>query len=143
MALPRGRIMEVVWKIHKAVWNLSGGRLGSTSGGMPVLELTTTGRKSGEPRSVLLYYVAHGESYLVIGSHLGRDQPAAWSLNLDANPHATVRTPHRGEQSVVARTAEGAEREELWAAIVASKADYAVYESRTERRIPVYVLEPV
>lgn len=134
--------MEVVWKIHKALWNVSGGRLGATSGGMPVLELTTIGRKSGQPRSVLLHYVPHGQSYLVLGSHLGRDAPPAWSLNLDANPRATVKTPHRGEQDVVARTAEGDEREELWAKAVATKRDYAVYESRTDRTIPVYVLEP-
>lgn len=142
MALPRGPIMDVVWKIHKALWRASGGRLGSNTGGMPVLELTTMGRKSGEPRSVLLHYLEDGDSYLVLGSNVGRDAPPAWSLNLEANPRATVSTADR-EQAVIARKAEGAERDDLWRKAVADKGDYGVYATRTDRTIPVFVLEAV
>lgn len=140
VALPRGPIMDVVWKIHKALWQLSGGRLGSRSGGMPVLELTTTGRKSGELRSVLLHYIPHDNGYLVLGSNVGRDRPPAWSLNLQAEPRATVKTA-AGKQTVRARRVDGAERERLWDEAVASKADYAEYAGRTDRPIPVFVLE--
>ena len=109
---------------------------------MPVLMLTTKGRKSGEPRSNVLTYVPKGRASVVYASNAGEPRHPAWWLNLLADPHATVQ---RGQEviRVVAREAEGAERAALWDEVVRAYAAYAEYERRTTRRIPVVVLEPV
>lgn len=142
MPLPRGPIVDLIWTVHRVLWDVSGGRIGSRTAGLPVLELTTTGRRSGEPRSALIHYLAHGDAFVVIGSNVGRDKPPAWALNLLANPRARLRTAGR-EIEVHARVATGPERETLWLMAVAEKNDYAVYTTRTDRELPVFVLEPV
>ena len=91
MAPPRpGPLLSFQWKLHKLVWRVSGGRLGTKVVGLPVLELVTTGRKSGEPRSVLLNYLDAAAGYAVIASNAGDDRPPLWWLNLQANPEALV-----------------------------------------------------
>jgi hypothetical protein len=113
MAAPRrGPLLRTVWAVHRFVYGLTGGRLGSRVAGLPVLELTTTGRTSGQPRPVLL----------------------------TTNPAAAVRVAGRAED-VVARRLEGPEREEHWRSMVAANPDYAEYEARTDRPIPVVLLE--
>lgn len=137
----RRSFLVLAWKVHKLVWRLSGGRLGTRTIGMPVLELITTGRKSGEPRSVLLTYMEHGAAYAVIASNAGHTTDPSWWRNLEAQPRATVRIQSR-DILVVARRAVDEEREELWARAVATSSDYAEYAAQTDRDIPVVVLDP-
>lgn len=136
----RGPLVETFWKFHKWVWRISQGRLLNRLVGLPVLELTTTGRKSGQQRSVLLSYLDVPNGYAVIASNSGSDSPPAWWLNLEADPAATVTIGGRLE-SVTARRTEGDERRELWERATAANPGYLDYEQYTERAIPVVALE--
>jgi deazaflavin-dependent oxidoreductase (nitroreductase family) len=108
--------------------------------GTSILILTTTGRRSGEPRSMALIYGTHGEDYLVVASKGGADQPPAWYLNLVAHPEVTVQV--RGDRFAAhARTATAEEKPELWRTMVAEWPPYDEYQTKTEREIPVVVLE--
>jgi deazaflavin-dependent oxidoreductase (nitroreductase family) len=108
--------------------------------GMPVLLLDTVGRKSGQRRTNALTYFQQGRAFVVIASVLGEPRDPAWWLNLRASPETTIQVG-RERIAVRAREAAGAEREQLWAAVVAQAPDYAEYQRLTERRIPVVVLE--
>jgi deazaflavin-dependent oxidoreductase (nitroreductase family) len=140
-ALKRNWAVELFWKIHPVLLRLSGGRIGAKVVGMPVLLLTTQGRKSGRPRSCALTYLAKDGAYVVVASYLGEPRHPAWWLNLEAHPDAEVEIGGR-KQRVRARRATGEERERLWKEVVAVNADYAEYQTRTTRDIPVVVLEP-
>ncbi len=109
---------------------------------MPInVKLTTTGRKSGEPRRVTLYAFEDGDSLVIVGSAGGAANDPAWAGNLRAKPDATVRVD--GEpRSVRAREVDGDERERLWNVVVAGFPLYASYQRRTKRQIPLFVLEP-
>ena len=141
-AVRRTKAMELFWKLHRFLYRVSGGRIGGRVVGMPVLMLTTTGRKSGVPRTNVLTYLPKGRASVVFASNAGEPRHPAWWLNLAADPHATVQ---RGQEvtPVIAREAEGEERARLWDEVVRTEAGYAVYAERTTRRIPVVVLEPV
>jgi deazaflavin-dependent oxidoreductase (nitroreductase family) len=141
MAVTRNAFVELFWRVHPALYRLTGGRLGGELMGMPVLLLTTTGRKSRAPRTTALTYLPRGDAMVVIASVLGEPRHPAWWLNLAADPVARVRVRDR-TLAVRAREAQGAEREELWRAVVERTPDYAEYQARTTRRIPVVVLEP-
>jgi deazaflavin-dependent oxidoreductase (nitroreductase family) len=141
MAAPRrGPLLKAVWVLHRFAYRLTGGRLGSRAAGLPVLELTTRGKTSGEPRSVLLNFQRHELGWVVVASNAGHYLHPGWWLNLRANPSARVRVG-RGVEEVVARELEDPEREEHWRRMVAANPDYAEYESRTTRSIPVVLLE--
>lgn len=141
-AVRRTKLMEFMWKIHPWIYRTSGGRLLGTMMGMPVLLLTTTGRKSGAPRTRALMYLPKGDACVVIASFAGEPKHPAWWLNLQADPHATIE--RRGKVTpVVAREAVGDERAALWQEAVATESGYATYAERTTRLIPVVVLEPV
>jgi deazaflavin-dependent oxidoreductase (nitroreductase family) len=140
-AVTRNRAIELFWRIHPAIYRFTGGRLLGRIGGVPVLLLTTRGRKSGAPRKKPLLYLAHGDAFVVAASFAGEPRHPAWWLNLLADPRAEVQVGSR-VIAVRAREAEGDERTRLWRAIVAQDASFAEYERRTTRRIPVVVLEP-
>ena len=133
--------VRLFWKIHPWVYRATRGRIGGNLLGMPVLLLTTQGRRSGEPRRTALTYLPWEGRYVVIASYLGQPRHPAWWLNLAANPQATVQIGSRHE-IVKAREALGPERERIWNAVVERVSDYADYAKRTERRIPVVVLQP-
>jgi deazaflavin-dependent oxidoreductase (nitroreductase family) len=126
-------------KAHLTVQRLSRGRLASRVAGMPVLLLTTTGRRSGKSRTTPLTFFREGSDLVVVASNGGADRPPDWSLNLEQNPHAIV---HIGaeELAVTARTASAEERARLWPGITATYAGYARYEQRTARPIPLVIL---
>ena len=108
--------------------------------GAPVLILTTTGRRSGEERRNALIYGRHDDDYLLVASRGGADSPPAWYLNLQANPDVMVQV--RGDRFFArARTATAAEKPELWGIMAQIWPDYDRYQTRTEREIPVVVLE--
>jgi deazaflavin-dependent oxidoreductase (nitroreductase family) len=108
--------------------------------GKQIVRLTIIGHKSGQPRSVLLYAFPAGDSYAVVASNLGDDAYPFWYLNLKANPALTVEIEGRRFEGV-AREAEGEERSRLWAGVTAADPTYTEYQKRTERVIPVIVLE--
>jgi deazaflavin-dependent oxidoreductase (nitroreductase family) len=128
--------------IHKGVYRLTGGKVGGKIGKAPVLLLTATGRKSGQPRTQPLLYTQAGDGYAVIASKGGADQHPFWYLNLQANPRAEV-TVARQTRQVRARDAQGEERERLWRALADLYPGYDKYAQKTNRQIPVVVLEPV
>lgn len=110
--------------------------------GTTILLLTTRGRKSGAERTLPLIFQREGDDYLVVASKGGTDEAPAWYLNLKANPD-DVRVQVRGEVfDVHARDATPEEQPELWRKMAAVWPDYDAYQARTERRIPVVVLEP-
>lgn len=128
-------------KLNVPLYRLSGGRIGGRIGKAPVLLLTTTGRKSGEPRTVPVVYLADGESFVVIGSNAGHSRTPAWALNLKAKPEAEVEVGRR-KRSVRARIAAGEERADLWRRHNEQYSGFDEYEARTGRDIAVFVLEP-
>jgi deazaflavin-dependent oxidoreductase (nitroreductase family) len=108
--------------------------------GTHTLLLTTTGRKSGEARTTPLIYGRHGEDHLVVASKGGSDAPPAWYLNLEADPQVEVQV--RGDRfRARARTATAEEKDGLWPTMTAEWPAYDEYQGKTERDIPVVVLE--
>ena len=134
-------IFRIVGGLHRGVYRLTGGKVGGKIGKAPVLLLTTTGRKSGRPRTTPLGYAPAGDGYAVIASKGGAPQHPLWYLNLQANPRAEV-TVGRKTRQLHARDAEGEERERPWRAVTDMYSGYDSYAQKTSRRIPVVVLEP-
>lgn len=109
--------------------------------GTTVLILTTAGRRTGRQRSTPLIYRRYGDSYLVVPSKGGADEPPKWYLNLRANPEVWVQV--KGERFTArARTATPEEKPLLWETMTATWPAYDDYQQRTDREIPVVVLEP-
>jgi deazaflavin-dependent oxidoreductase (nitroreductase family) len=135
------RGMRTIGKLNVPVYRLSGGRIGGRVGDGPVLLLTTTGRKSGEPRTAPILYLAHGDAMILIDTNGGNEKLPGWSHNLKAKPRAEVEVGRR-KLTVDARIAEGAEREELWRACNDQYAGFDEYVEWLERTPSVWVLEP-
>jgi F420H(2)-dependent quinone reductase len=124
------------------IFRASGGRLGAKFvRGAPVGLLTTTGRKSGASRTTPLIYLADGERIVLVASQGGMPRNPLWYDNLVAKPEVAFRTP-RGERRYRARTADRTEKAALWPRLVAIYRDYDDYQKRTDRQIPVVVLDP-
>jgi len=141
--LPPRWFITTFWRVHRRIVRASGGRRGlwlPRPGKWGALRLTTTGRRSGEPRSVILGYYEDGANLVSMAMNGWGAAEPAWWLNLQANPSATVQIG-RLRIPVRAREAEGAERETLWDRVVAIAPDYDEYRRRTRRRIPVVVLD--
>ena len=128
-------------EVHLAAYRLSRGRVLGSVVGMPVLLLTTTGRRSGKARTTPLTFFRDGTDLVVIASNGGADRPPDWSLNLQQTPHAVVEIG-TDKLAVTARAASEQERERLWVVVTAAYAGYARYQERTTRRIPVVLLTP-
>jgi deazaflavin-dependent oxidoreductase (nitroreductase family) len=140
-------------RAHRAVYLATGGRVGRRLVGRDMLLLTTRGRRSGEPRTTPLSYLADRESQrgpsedgqgvdvVVVASNNGAPNHPAWWLNLLAEPTATVQLG-AVRYEAHAHLAEGDERERLWPLLVGYNPPYATYAKRTERQIPVVVLSP-
>lgn len=140
--MPSNFMLKTMNTVHRTIMGLSGGTFGWTMANMSVLELTTTGRESGEPRSLMLTSPwSDGDSMAIIASAGGNDGHPAWFLNLRDNPAVTVRTKS-GTRQMTARITDGDERDEIWEAVTAKYKNYADYQSKTERQIPVVLLEP-
>jgi deazaflavin-dependent oxidoreductase (nitroreductase family) len=125
--------------LHSFAYGLSGGRIGATFSGAPVLLLTTTGRKSGRRRTWPLLYLRDGENIVVVASNAGNDQHPAWWLNLQDNPAAEIRIGTE-KKEVRAATASGEEKSRLWPLLVDMYASFEDYQRGTEREIPVVML---
>jgi deazaflavin-dependent oxidoreductase (nitroreductase family) len=128
-----------VWLLRRTKGRL---RFGFFFGGdMPVLALTTTGRKSGQPRSSVAAYLRHGDAFAIVASNAGANRPPAWWLNLQADANAEI-DAEGNRLRVRARVAEGDERERLWSRFVEANESYERYRGYTERALPVVVLDP-
>jgi len=108
--------------------------------GATVLLLTTTGRTSGEPRTTPLIYESAGDTYVIVASKGGAERDPDWYRNLVAEPRVEMQVLDEVFPAT-ARTAHGEEREELWRLAALQWPDYDAYQARTEREIPVVVLE--
>ena len=140
-AVRKTKLMQLVWKWPPRIYRATGGRVLGSMMGLPVLLLNTRGRKSGAPRTSALMYLPEGGAAVVVGSYAGEPRHPDWWLNLLADPHGTVQRG-RTVTAIVAREAEGTERERLWNEFVRRDSGYAEYARRTTRRIPVVVLQP-
>ena len=110
--------------------------------GLPIIQITTIGAKSGEPRTMPLVSLFDGEKIALIGSNFGRQHNPGWYYNLKANPQCTVQVNGR-EQKFIARQTEGKEREKYWQMAVSYYKGYDLYKVRAaHRHIPVMILEP-
>jgi len=133
---------KVGTSIHRAVFNLSKGKLFGNASGRPFIELVTTGRRSGKERATMLSVpIIEGDLMVLVASFGGDDRHPAWYLNLQANPEVRV-TMSGTTRTMIARTATEEERAELWPQITSAYGGYARYQERTERQIPVVILEP-
>jgi len=130
-----------VGRIHRAVYRATRGRVGARLAGLDMLLLTTTGRRSGQPRTQPLACFRDGDAWLVVASNGGQDRHPAWFLNLEACRDARIRIG-REEFAVRAQVAEGEQRARLWPWLQERNPPYARYEQRTERQIPVVILQP-
>lgn len=125
-----------------ALYESSGGKEGTTLRGVPVVILTSLGAKSGKLRKNGLMRVEHEGTYAVVASQGGAPKHPTWYHNLVANPLVELQDgPVR--QDMTAREAAGEERESWWARAVEVWPDYAEYQTKTDRVIPVFILEPV
>ena len=142
-----GRYRAVSWALSRVLPPIdalfSGRRRSLTSigTGFPLCYLTTTGRRTGEPRTVPLLHVADGERVVLVGSNWGRRRGPAWALNLEANPSARVSVAGV-ERSYTARPSTPEERSRYWADALRVWPGYDDYRERARRELPIFVLEP-
>ena len=140
--MPSDPFFKVANAVHQTVLKLTGGRVGSSLAGMPILELTTVGRKTGQKRTVILTSpVQEGDTIVVVGSKGGEHTDPAWIGNIRANP--AVEVVWQGESKAMkARVADAEERARLWPQVTSKYGGYAQYQKRAEREIPLVLLEP-
>jgi deazaflavin-dependent oxidoreductase (nitroreductase family) len=135
-------VERTVTGLHEAVYRASGGRVLGRVGLMPVVMLTTTGRKSGEPRTTMLSAPVHQQDRVVlVASRGGAPHHPSWYLNLLADPQVQI-TVNGTTAEMLARTATPLEKRELWPQIVRTYPGYGLYQLRTKRDIPVVILTP-
>lgn len=132
---------RIFTSIHTFIYRLSGGRLAGQFGKSSIVLLTTTGRKTGQPRTTPLFYLKDGDNLVVVASNGGAPTHPTWWLNLQAKLEAEVEI--RGKRlRVTARQADAEEYKRLWPLLVAMYGGYAEYKKKTEREIPVVILQP-
>ncbi len=141
--MPSDAMLKIMNGAHRALLKVSGGRIGWTAGKMPVLELTTIGRKSGQRRSVMLTSpVQEGDTMVIVASKGGEDTHPAWYLNLVANPEVEVALGGDDAVSMTATVADADERARLWPQVTEKYDTYAGYQRKTDREIPLVLLSP-
>jgi deazaflavin-dependent oxidoreductase (nitroreductase family) len=126
---------------HVRAYRESGGEAGYIWNGVPTLLLTVTGRRTGRELTSPLIFARDGDDYLVVASMGGAPKHPLWYLNLQANPQAKIQV-RADELAVMARTATADEKPRLWTIVTEVWPNYDVYQSRTDRDIPVVVLTP-
>ena len=127
--------------IHRLILGVTRGKAGWTAGNMPVLELTTIGRKSGEPRSCLLTSpIQENGEIVIVASRGGDDHHPAWYLNLLETPQVQVSYKGAPHKIMTARTANTQERARMWPIVAGAYKGYAGYQEKTAREIPLVIL---
>jgi deazaflavin-dependent oxidoreductase (nitroreductase family) len=137
---PPDVFFKAVTTLHETLYRVSGGMIGGRMAGMPVLLLTTTGRKSGQPRTTPLTYIPDGDDIVVVASKGGAPQHPAWFLNLSAHPEVDV-VQGRQNRKMTARQATPEEKARLWPVVTDTYKGYAGYQERTDRDIPLVILK--
>jgi deazaflavin-dependent oxidoreductase (nitroreductase family) len=141
--VPNDLTLKTMNALHRAVMTITFGRVGWRAGPMPVVELTTTGRKSGRPRTVLLTSpVQEDDAWVLVASRGGDNHHPAWFLNLQADPNVEARRAGEPKEHMRARVATPEERARLWPKVTATYTGYGNYQRKTEREIPLVLLEP-
>ena len=141
--MPTDMQLKAMNAIHKGLLKISGGRIGWKTGGMPVVELTTTGRKSGQRHTVMLTSpVQEGDAIVIVASRGGDDHHPAWFLNLRDHPDVDVVVGGKPKQAMRARVASPEERARLWPKVTSAYKGYGNYQTKTKREIPLVLLEP-
>jgi F420H(2)-dependent quinone reductase len=135
------RLVKWYSKSNVAIYRATGGRVGGRELGLPLCLLTTTGRKSGLPRTSALAFMPDGDRIVLVAAQGGLPTHPHWLLNLCANPevHVQIRSEIR---TMGARVVDDAERAQLWPRLVAMNPRWARFQSWTDRVIPVVVCEP-
>ena len=142
---PPAWFVHTAWRVHRALHRLSGGRfLWKTSNkrGWGALRLTTTGRKSGQERDVIIGYLEDGPNLVAIAMNGWDEGHPAWWLNLEAHPDAVVQLAEQAPTRVRARRAVGEERERLWRLWVDVNAELDAFAGKRSTETPVVVLQP-
>jgi deazaflavin-dependent oxidoreductase (nitroreductase family) len=141
-------LQRLFMKAHVAIYRLTAGKVGShVSGANPrigeraFLLLTTTGRKSGQQRITPLFYLPDGENSIVVASNWGAATHPQWWQNLQANPHAQIQIRER-IIPIIAHEADPEEHTRLWTILTARHPDFADYQRKTTRQIPLVILTP-
>jgi deazaflavin-dependent oxidoreductase (nitroreductase family) len=135
-------MLKAMVSVGVFLYRLTGGGIGGRIQTLPVLLLTTTGRKSGKKRTVPLGFLRDGSTYVIIASNAGLPRNPAWFLNLQSHPEATIQVKKR-QMQVKAETANPEKKRELWARLMEVAPGYADYQKRITRDIPVVILHPV
>ncbi len=132
----------LIFKVIVFLYNVSGGRIGGKMDKVPVLLLTTTGRKTGKKRTLPLIYIMDGSAYVITASAGGADKNPGWFFNIRSNPQATIQVKDK-HIKVMAEIAGQEKKSELWARLVEVAPNFAGYQKRTSRAIPMVILHPV
>jgi deazaflavin-dependent oxidoreductase (nitroreductase family) len=143
--LPPAWFKHAFWRGHRLLHRLSGERFlwtPASKRGWGALRLTTTGRRSGQPRTVIIGYIEDGPNLVTMAMNGWDEGHPAWWLNLEANPNATVRLAHEQPRPVRARAASGDERDRLWKQWSEIDTGLDAYASSRRAITPVVVLEP-
>lgn len=134
--------LSLLGEEHVRVYRETNGETGYIWNGAPILLLTTTGRRSGQLRTIPIIFTQYGDSRVIIASKGGSPTHPAWYLNILEHPEVQVQV--KGDAyDAVARTAPSPERDRIWAEAIKTWPSYDDYQARTSREIPVVVLEPV
>ena len=138
----KDQVVRLVTEVHERLFRATNGRILGRVAGMPVLVLTTTGRKSGRKRTTMLTSpVQDGDKLVIVASYGGDPRHPAWFLNLQEHPEVEV-TMGGKVRPMKARVATTDEKAELWPKVVAAYGGYGGYQKRTDRDIPLVILEP-
>jgi deazaflavin-dependent oxidoreductase (nitroreductase family) len=136
--MPADAVLKAMNAAHHLLLRASGGKLGWSAFGMPVIELTTTGARTGTPRTVMLTSPYHDESgYVIVASRGGDDRHPAWYHNLVAHPQVKAAIAGGPAQEMTATVLGPEERERVWAEIARRYRNYRGYQARTSRVIPL------
>ncbi len=140
--MPSDNFMKLGNAIHRALIKVSSGKRGWDMAGMPVLKLTTTGRKSGLARTVMLTSPLQiEEGIVIVASKGGSEKHPDWFINLQENPEVIVET-QSGRKAMLAKIMDPHNREERWNEIIQDFSNYDEYQNRTDRVIPLVILIP-
>jgi deazaflavin-dependent oxidoreductase (nitroreductase family) len=141
--MPSDAVFKIANAVHRAITKVTFGHMGWSVSTMPVLELTTTGRKTGQLRRVMLTSpIRDGDSYVVVASKGGDEQHPAWFFNLRDDPSVQVSVRGGPRRPMTARVATPDERARLWPQVTKASKNYARYQDQTTREIPLVILEP-
>ena len=142
--MPSDFVLKAMNTVHRLILTVTGNRVGWSAMNMPVLELTTIGRRSGRPHSTMLTSPLQlGDTFVIVASRGGDDHHPAWFLNLRDAPVVQVSVQGSELRQMRARIVSPDERARLWPRLVADHPNYAEYQTRTTREIPLILLEPV